>query len=130
MTEAAAVYPPLDQRPLKNTICLFDVDETLTPARRVRPLPQPSSLYFLFPSPDQSQSPGRFPPNAPNPLPPPPQMRHRLRRRLRLRQAARTARHPRSARDCALRLLLRRKWPHGLPHGGAVGEPELCGLVG
>ncbi|MCJ1227403.1 Phosphomannomutase [Toensbergia leucococca] len=34
MTEAAAVYPPLDQRPLKNTICLFDVDETLTPARR------------------------------------------------------------------------------------------------
>ncbi|TLS29350.1 hypothetical protein PpBr36_01154 [Pyricularia pennisetigena] len=27
-------YPPLDQRPLKDTICLFDVDETLTPARK------------------------------------------------------------------------------------------------
>ncbi|EGE77144.1 Phosphomannomutase 1 [Blastomyces dermatitidis] len=33
MTEAAAVYPPLEARPLKNTICLFDVDKTLTPAR-------------------------------------------------------------------------------------------------
>lgn len=29
-------YPALDARPLKDTICLFDVDETLTPARRVR----------------------------------------------------------------------------------------------
>lgn len=28
-----AAYPPLDQRPLKDTICLFDVDGTLTPAR-------------------------------------------------------------------------------------------------
>ncbi|KAB5580021.1 eukaryotic phosphomannomutase [Coniochaeta sp. 2T2.1] len=26
-------YPPLEDRPLKNTICLFDVDGTLTPAR-------------------------------------------------------------------------------------------------
>lgn len=29
-------YPPLEDRPLKNTICLFDVDGTLTPARGVR----------------------------------------------------------------------------------------------
>ncbi|KYK58206.1 phosphomannomutase [Drechmeria coniospora] len=29
-----ANYPPLEDRPLKDTICLFDVDETLTPARR------------------------------------------------------------------------------------------------
>ncbi|KAM7209094.1 Eukaryotic phosphomannomutase [Naviculisporaceae sp. PSN 640] len=29
-----ASYPPLSERPLKNTICLFDVDGTLTPARR------------------------------------------------------------------------------------------------
>jgi phosphomannomutase len=29
----AASYPPLDQRELKNTIVLFDVDKTLTPAR-------------------------------------------------------------------------------------------------
>ncbi|PLB35713.1 phosphomannomutase SEC53 [Aspergillus candidus] len=28
-----ADYPPLEDRPLKNTICLFDVDGTLTPAR-------------------------------------------------------------------------------------------------
>ena len=34
-TEAASVYPPLEARPVKNTICLFDVDGTLTPARRV-----------------------------------------------------------------------------------------------
>ncbi|KAL6716291.1 Phosphomannomutase 1 [Lecanora helva] len=31
--EAASVYPPLEARPIKNTICLFDVDGTLTPAR-------------------------------------------------------------------------------------------------
>ena len=36
-TEAASVYPPLEARPIKNTICLFDVDGTLTPARRVNP---------------------------------------------------------------------------------------------
>ncbi|XHG05258.1 Phosphomannomutase 1 [Aspergillus wentii] len=33
-TEAASVYPALENRPVKNTICLFDVDGTLTPARR------------------------------------------------------------------------------------------------
>jgi len=38
----AAVIPPLEDRPIKNTIVLFDVDETLTPARLV------SSLFFLF----------------------------------------------------------------------------------
>ncbi|KAI9844306.1 MAG: Phosphomannomutase [Thelocarpon superellum] len=34
MAEAASVYPPLNKRPVANTICLFDVDGTLTPARR------------------------------------------------------------------------------------------------
>ncbi|KAL2351718.1 eukaryotic phosphomannomutase [Cryomyces antarcticus] len=34
MAEAASIIPPLNQRPVKNTICLFDVDGTLTPARR------------------------------------------------------------------------------------------------
>ncbi|KAK4158450.1 eukaryotic phosphomannomutase [Chaetomidium leptoderma] len=29
----AAAYPPLAEREIKNTICLFDVDGTLTPAR-------------------------------------------------------------------------------------------------
>lgn len=35
MAQAASVYPPLNQRPIKNTVVLFDVDGTLTPARRV-----------------------------------------------------------------------------------------------
>ncbi|KAK2783902.1 Phosphomannomutase [Onygenales sp. PD_12] len=34
MAAGAGVYPPLEERPIKNTICLFDVDGTLTPARR------------------------------------------------------------------------------------------------
>jgi len=37
-------YPPLDQRPIANTICLFDVDDTLTPARRIV---SPSMLELL-----------------------------------------------------------------------------------
>lgn len=38
-------YPPLDQRPIKNTICLFDVDDTLTIPRRVRSLPSPQTYF-------------------------------------------------------------------------------------
>ncbi|QIX00305.1 hypothetical protein AMS68_005822 [Peltaster fructicola] len=34
MAVAATVIPSLAERPIKNTICLFDVDGTLTPARR------------------------------------------------------------------------------------------------
>lgn len=42
-------FPPLEDRPIKNTICLFDVDGTLTPARKVRPLPLPPPfLSFLL----------------------------------------------------------------------------------
>ncbi|KAJ5736695.1 Phosphomannomutase [Penicillium malachiteum] len=37
MTTATSVFPPLDARPLKETIVLFDVDETLTKARQVLP---------------------------------------------------------------------------------------------
>jgi phosphomannomutase len=33
--EAGSVYVPLEERPLKGVVCLFDVDGTLTPARRV-----------------------------------------------------------------------------------------------
>ncbi|KAI2640732.1 eukaryotic phosphomannomutase [Hypomontagnella submonticulosa] len=33
MDSGAPPYPPLEDRPIKNTIALFDVDETLTPAR-------------------------------------------------------------------------------------------------
>jgi hypothetical protein len=36
MTAAISVYPTLDQRPVKNTIVLFDVDDTLTLPRQVR----------------------------------------------------------------------------------------------
>lgn len=36
MALAASVYPPLDQRPFKNTVLLFDVDDTLTKPRQVR----------------------------------------------------------------------------------------------
>jgi len=53
--EAASVYPPLEARPVKSTICLFDVDGTLTPARRVRDPPShprctsPNCLSSLLP---------------------------------------------------------------------------------
>lgn len=34
MAESAVIYPPLNKRPIAKTVCLFDVDGTLTPARR------------------------------------------------------------------------------------------------
>ncbi|KKK24766.1 hypothetical protein AOCH_002219 [Aspergillus ochraceoroseus] len=34
MATVEGLYPALENRPLKDTICLFDVDNTLTPARR------------------------------------------------------------------------------------------------
>lgn len=34
MTESISSFPPLAERPIQNTICLFDVDGTLTAARR------------------------------------------------------------------------------------------------
>ncbi|KAI9808240.1 MAG: Phosphomannomutase 1 [Sarcosagium campestre] len=46
MTEAASVYPPLNQRPIANTIVLFDVDNTLSPAR----LPASASILTLLSS--------------------------------------------------------------------------------
>jgi phosphomannomutase len=30
----AELYPDLKDRPVKETVCLFDVDDTLTPARQ------------------------------------------------------------------------------------------------
>jgi phosphomannomutase len=35
MAAAASVYPSLHQRPVKNTVLLFDVDDTLTKPRQV-----------------------------------------------------------------------------------------------
>ena len=43
MAVAGSVVPALADRPIKNTIYLFDVDNTLTPARGVSP-PFPSYL--------------------------------------------------------------------------------------
>lgn len=49
----AASYPPLDKRPIANTICLFDVDGTLTYPRGVSPnnsfpAPKPTSTHLLI----------------------------------------------------------------------------------
>jgi len=35
MAVTAAVYPPLEERPFKDTVLLFDVDDTLTKPRQV-----------------------------------------------------------------------------------------------
>ncbi|KAF2242545.1 phosphomannomutase-like protein [Trematosphaeria pertusa] len=35
MAAAASVYPPLNERPIKNTVLLFDVDDTLTKPRQL-----------------------------------------------------------------------------------------------
>lgn len=45
-----ATFPPLQERPLKDTICLFDVDGTLTPARLVRHRPVSNCNYDLKPN--------------------------------------------------------------------------------
>ncbi|KAJ4411165.1 Phosphomannomutase 1 [Didymella pomorum] len=44
MAAAASVYPPLNQRPVKNTVFLFDVDDTLTKPRQ---LVKPEMLQLL-----------------------------------------------------------------------------------
>ncbi|KAF2454785.1 eukaryotic phosphomannomutase [Lineolata rhizophorae] len=44
MASATSVVPPLKDRPVKNTICLFDVDGTLSPARKSA---SPSMLQLL-----------------------------------------------------------------------------------
>jgi len=49
-TAKMASFIPVDQRPLKDTICLFDVDGTLTPARLV------CSLFPSSPFPAKSPS--------------------------------------------------------------------------
>jgi len=46
MAAAAAVYPPLDQRPVKNTVLLFDVDDTLTKPRQVCTLDACSAMLL------------------------------------------------------------------------------------
>ncbi len=132
MAAAGSVYPPLAERPVKNTICLFDVDGTLGPARRVCPSRQnppkqpelPTCTELTLPQSD------RLPRHAPAPLCPAAQMRHRLRQRLRPRETARADRHLRNQRDLFIRLLLCGERTHGDSNGRETGEYQLRGLVG
>jgi phosphomannomutase len=48
MALAASVYPPLDKRPFKDTVLLFDVDDTLTKPRQVRLPFLPPSLSWII----------------------------------------------------------------------------------
>jgi hypothetical protein len=52
MSYAHGLFPPLNDRPIKDTICMFDVDGTLTPARQVRISPHqhtsPVCLCIMF----------------------------------------------------------------------------------
>lgn len=73
---AASVIPALDQRPVKNTICLFDVDGTLTPARRVCFYP-----YKYTRSKETNIDTDGLPRDARSPVAAPSQGRHWLRRR-------------------------------------------------
>lgn len=79
MTQAGSVYPPLEARPMKNTICLFDVDKTLVPARRACAFPfmpgtrqNPFTTYSLS-NLQSLQRKSHHPPKKtrPHPLPPP-----------------------------------------------------------
>ena len=108
MADHADLFPPLDKRPIANTICLFDVDGTLTPARRVHlPLSSPQSSQ-LTPATD------REPRDAAAALRATAERRHRIRRRIGPGQAAGAAGHIVRARHQPLRLLLRGERAHGL----------------
>jgi phosphomannomutase len=43
-------FPPLSERSIPNTLVLFDVDGTLTPARKVSPFNWPRSLQSASPA--------------------------------------------------------------------------------
>lgn len=79
-TAAASVYPSLENRPLKGTVVLFDVDKTLSPARGVS-----SQLKLLLNTFDTKHlligpkhEIERFPRDANAPLATPPQVRNWL----------------------------------------------------
>ena len=121
--EAASVYPQLQDRAVKNTICLFDVDDTLTPARRVCTF-SPALQFFQIPPIDPpTPLTVRIPPNALPPLRPPSQMRNRFCRWLRPYKTTRTAWHAVYTCHLIIRLLFRGEWPDRVPDGGiACGE--------
>jgi hypothetical protein len=50
LATAAAAYPPLNQRPVKGTVLLFDVDETLTKSRQVCLRPASSTRLDKIPA--------------------------------------------------------------------------------
>ena len=130
MAEAASVYPPLEARPIKNTICLFDVDGTLTPARLVSsptsatpPSRKVVHQWLNITTIDPSLA--RLPRNVTTPLCPPTQVRHRFRWRLRPRETARAARHAFSPSDNPLRFLFLRERAHCVPIGREIGEHDV-----
>ena len=43
----AGIYSPLQDRPLKETVCLFDVDGTLSPARQAASMEMLQTLSAL-----------------------------------------------------------------------------------
>jgi hypothetical protein len=109
MSLAPPSYSPLQERPLKDTICLFDVDGTLTPARLVRQsslVPWRSyKLLTIFQ--------GRLPRDSFHPPEAPIKVCCRFRWRLRLPQAAGAAGQTRwPACHRPLRLLLLRERSH------------------
>jgi hypothetical protein len=118
MAATLAVYPPLDQRPTKNTIVLFDVDDTLTKPRQVWTI----ALSCL--DVDADYAPVRHTKDAAAALGTASQVCHWLRRRLQPRKAARAARRP-SRCHLIVRLLLRRERAYGDTHGRGAGKPEL-----
>lgn len=117
-------YPPLDKRPIANTIALFDVDDTLTIPRRVCPSTPPPGTSFA------NDSSARQSRNAPTPPLPPPENGHRLRWRIRPGQTARTTWHRFHPRNQPLRLLLRGKWAHSLQARGPLSLPLIHQMVG
>ena len=134
MTEVASLITPLEARPLKNTICLFDVDGTLTLARQVRsPSCYSRSSTFLVELPlgcgpvcfANRLMTGCLPRNYYPALSITAQVRYRVRRWLRSDQTAGTAWNTFATRHCSIRLLLRREWTHCLPNGKAPYGKQL-----
>ena len=132
-TEVASVIAPLEDRPVKNTICLFDVDNTLSLPRLVWTAPsQLTSSAFSIVKPQLIKThhlAACNPRNARSAFRPSAQMRHRLRWRLQLRQTTRAARDPFHRSHVSVRLLLRGEWVDGDSAGSTAGLEQLHPVV-
>lgn len=112
----AMAFPDLKDRPVKETICLFDVDNTLSPARQAATpemldmllrLRQKCAIGYVKSTPS---SPQLHPSTIQEPL-----LTPHSGRRLRPNKTTRTTRHPVHSRHNPLRLLLPRERPDSLP---------------